>query len=58
MKSQPRLKTGKRIPRGSSLEKKIDNAVTVASKHFGVSKSWIVSVALADFFKIKIERFD
>lgn len=58
MKSQPRITGQIRVPRSASLQKEIDKAVKHAAKQFGASKSWVVSVALADFFNIKIKRFD
>lgn len=58
MRNQPRIKGMKRIPRTSSLRKEINRAVEHAAREFDVSKSWIISVALADFFKIKTERYD
>ncbi len=42
----------------SCVVKEIEAAVLYIAKHEGVSKSWVVATALADFFGISIERYD
>lgn len=58
MKIQPRIRGQHRIPRNAAVQREIDQALRSVAREFGVSKAWVISVALADFFKIKIKRFD
>ena len=38
--------------------RQIEKHIEHTSKRFDCSKSWVIAVALADFFGIEIERYD
>lgn len=48
----------KRKRLSASAEKKIRAEVERFAKYYKCSKSFIIAVALADFFELKIKRFD
>lgn len=54
-KFAPKLKTGKRRNRNSALHPKVNAIVEQTAKHFHCSKSFVITAALAQFFKIKDE---
>lgn len=53
---QPRVEGG-RFKHGAGLESQVEQFVRREADRFGVSVPFIISVALAEYFGIKIERY-
>jgi hypothetical protein len=58
LQRQPRIVGVQRIPRGSGLLPILDKKLTETVDHFNVSRSFVIAVALADYFGVPIERFE
>lgn len=55
MKHQPRIKGQRRTPQNTALLRDIEREVKATARHFGVSRSFVVAVALADYFKVGLQ---
>lgn len=47
-----------RIKIGSCVRGEIERRVRHTADRFGVSRSFVIAVALADYFGVDVERFD
>ena len=56
MRHQPRVKGG-RLPVGSGVVKEVRLELERTARKFGVSKSFVVHVALADHFGIDVDSY-
>ena len=56
MRNQPRVKGG-RLPVGSGVVKEVRAELERTARKFGVSKSFVVHVALADHFGIDVDSY-
>ena len=54
-KFAPKLKFGKRRNRNSALHPKVNAIIEATAKKFHCSKSFVITAALAQFFKISDE---
>ncbi len=56
MRIQPKKKERKAV--SATVLKQIRRHIEFTADRFDCSKSWVVSVALADFFGVEIERYN